>query len=162
MLSWPLWSCLQHASLLGRGRGILKLQFLLFLSFSTRVFMMGEVLCGDCHFLTPNMECIQIGIFCLQIKKNMGILLLAFSLCSWVNTLEFRHWPSCYGTWLVHVQTLHPGAMSFCRRLLCGAGVKKQRTAVIPNLDLGFFPIPHSELTSRGGEGGHKLWLVPS
>lgn len=46
--------------------------------------MMGEVLCSDSYTLTPNMEHIQTGVFCLL------ILFLDSLQCYRVNTLELN------------------------------------------------------------------------
>lgn len=126
--------------------------------------MMGEVLCSYFyHTLTPDLEHIQIGIFCLPTRKNIGILFLDSLQCYRVNTLEFRHWLRAAAEPHSSVcKRCIPGPVneslkSFCMQAVFWSRtrdwkIQKQRTASILDLVLWFFPVPCTELTEEKEE----------
>ena len=110
------------------------------------------------------MEHTQIGVCCLPMRKNIGIVFLDSLQCSRVDTLEFRHW--LWAAVEPHSSTCKrcvPGPVKAWRAFTCklflkiGLETGKYGSKELHPLDLvlWFFPVPCTELTERKEKETH-------
>lgn len=134
--------------------------------------MMGEVLCSDYHTLTPDMDHIQIGVFCLLTRKRIRILFLGSSPCyrsdhyTGIQTLT----QSCYGTSSFMCKccfsSLWMSLKSFCMQAVFGVRIKTGtykrdvKNCIHPWPSVVMLPCTSHWITR--GRKRNKLWLAPS